>query len=381
MNCTVKKLLAAALALLLMFVMCGFIDLDGDTVTLDSLGLEQVSVGYTRMLTATAGPNGTASIDPIGPDYAARSPYYGQPLGGAVDFESSVVDAIRATKVANQPPWLDVDYGDNDMFPGVMYLNGELIPLNQVKTQNGTGILINIGNLRNALQADINAVYDGTAHGGETFTVGEDGYFWITTSVPGSAGCVDLSGSDYSIGLLGFLVSDLGAVYGRDGRMILNGQNIPLHNISALGDGYDAAANINTVAAALQSDINAVFPGLAPADLTFTVGVDNGRLIITSHPMVQFLATPDPGYRFVNWTEEISGVETELSTNAIYIFELTPGPEGRTLKANFEPSGSDSGSSGSGDSPLPRTAGGFAGLVFLGGILLPAGILLSQRRR
>ncbi|HZK25750.1 MAG TPA: hypothetical protein VFC74_10265 [Oscillospiraceae bacterium] len=46
---------------------------------------------------------------------------------------------------------------------------------------------------------------------------------------------------------------------------------VPLTNIGALGDNYDALANIETVKAALQADLNAAFPKTNPAALTFTV--------------------------------------------------------------------------------------------------------------
>ncbi|EHQ89678.1 flagellin [Desulfosporosinus youngiae] len=62
-------------------------------------------------------------------------------------------------------------------------LNGQAVALNEVKKLDGSGTPIDIGQLTQRLQADIDAVFDGTAHDGVQFTVGNNGNKLTITSI------------------------------------------------------------------------------------------------------------------------------------------------------------------------------------------------------
>jgi flagellin len=67
--------------------------------------------------------------------------------------------------------------------------------------------------------------------------------------------------------------------------LVINGQDIDMTNVKALGDGVDGTDPTGqaSIIAALQDDIDAVFDGIAHDGVTFTVGAtDDGELTITS---------------------------------------------------------------------------------------------------
>ena len=99
---------------------------------------------------------------------------------------------------------------------GDFVLNGQTIDLEALGALEGSeDTPLTINAIAEALQSDINAVFNGTDHDGVTFTVSHDsGVLTITSSDDGASSVVDLSGSGTVAEMLGF--TDLDAVYGSD---------------------------------------------------------------------------------------------------------------------------------------------------------------------
>jgi len=124
-------------------------------------------------------------------------------------------EATAAVKDAGQDAKLNVDYNS---LAGDLKLNGVDVTLTEVKKLDGSGATaIAISDLVNALQDDIDAVFDGTNHGGVTFTVSASGNaLIITNDMQGAGSLVDLTGSGAIAGDSGLGFTDLGPVSGTD---------------------------------------------------------------------------------------------------------------------------------------------------------------------
>jgi flagellin-like hook-associated protein FlgL len=134
----------------------------------------------------------------------------------SASYDTSVSQA--AVNVANKAALLNVNYATATT--NKIKLNGQEITLTEVSKLNGTTTPITKEALKTALQADIDAVYNGTAFAGMSFTVDIDsaGVISISSNDVGSTVSVDLEGTDVSEGsianLLGFTSAD--TAYGTD---------------------------------------------------------------------------------------------------------------------------------------------------------------------
>ncbi len=136
--------------------------------------------------------------------------------GASISVTAQLVtggSATPAAKTAQNAAALDANYTGTI---GNFVLNGETIALNELGALDGSGgTPLTIDAIATALQTDIDTVFDGTEHGGVTFTVSHDsGVLTITSTVDGASSVVDLSDSGTVAGMLGF--TDLDAVNGSD---------------------------------------------------------------------------------------------------------------------------------------------------------------------
>lgn len=129
-------------------------------------------------------------------------------LTGIVGFATAAKNTAESAVVATTDFTTAVTGADT------IVLNGQSITLTNTKLLNGNGGNQTLDDIKAALQADIDAVYDGVAHGGKTFTVGDDGNgkLTITSSDTGPAATVDLTGTAVGTGdianVLGFTADD-----------------------------------------------------------------------------------------------------------------------------------------------------------------------------
>ncbi|MCT4605030.1 MAG: flagellar hook-associated protein FlgK [Marinisporobacter sp.] len=92
-------------------------------------------------------------------------------------------------------------------------------------------------------------------------------------------------------------------------KLKLNGVDVELNNLKALGDGYDAAGNLSDVKEALQKDLDAEYDGNKHGGATFVVKEKNGKLVITSDDK----------------KVDLTGTDTNITTALGY---TTPEPDG-----------------------------------------------------
>ncbi len=91
----------------------------------------------------------------------------------------------------------------------------------------------------------------------------------------------------------------------------------------------DAAYSFNIVSNRnLVANFELITFTVTTSSIPFSGGTTNGSGVYNGNANVRVIATPNPGYRFVNWTEN----GTTVSTNAYYSFTLT---SNRNLVANF----------------------------------------------
>jgi flagellin len=134
--------------------------------------------------------------------------------GASISVTAQLVPSpTPAAKTAQTAPDLGANYGGTTI--GAFVLNGQNITLTALGALDGSGTPLSIDDIVDALQEDIDAVFDGTAHEGVTFTVSHDNsVLTITSSVKGASSVVDLTGSGDVAGMLGF--TDRGPVNGSD---------------------------------------------------------------------------------------------------------------------------------------------------------------------
>lgn len=246
----------------------------------------------------------------------------GGAVAAAVDL-AGLADTF-AVKTADTALGASVDFA-TDIGVNDLVLNTQNVALTNVKllgdNYDAAG---NVQSVIDALQADINAVYNGVALGGVTFTVGQDGAgaLTITSSNTGIAAEVNLTGTDATAAAtLGF--TTLGAVNGTAGSaetISLGGTNISLNNVATLGNAYDTTSGGNALAAALQADIDAADGGSIASD--YVVTWDTDHLVIETVATgeaanVTFGDTATPG------TLAILGLDTTAATGTDEDYAVT----------------------------------------------------------
>jgi flagellin len=158
--------------------------MDAETLSVDGLGAEVTGGDVTS---ATASGTGTALVD-----------------GNQITVATSEVAATSGSDTADAALAASVNFAADG---ADLQLNGVAIATTNVQ---GLGDIYdaatNADTVATALQADIDAVYDGTANGGATFTVNNNaGTLEIVNDATGSTSEVDLTGSDATIAAdLGF---------------------------------------------------------------------------------------------------------------------------------------------------------------------------------
>ncbi|GLI18360.1 flagellin [Tepidanaerobacter syntrophicus] len=137
--------------------------------------------------------------------------YSAEPAKAAV-LEGTEVSSIFATSLST----LDK-----------IVLNGQEVALTNVSALDGSTTAFDINTLVSALQSDINAVYNGTAHDGVTFTVGNNGdALTITSSNTGASAQVAITANTASatLGLTATATTDR-AVSGTDAAEVITVSN------------------------------------------------------------------------------------------------------------------------------------------------------------
>ncbi len=137
--------------------------------------------------------------------------YSAEPAKAAV-LEGTEVSSIFATSLST----LDK-----------IVLNGQEVALTNVSALDGSTTAFDMNTLVSALQSDINAVYNGTAHDGVTFTVGNNGgALTITSSNTGASAQVAITANTASatLGLTATATTDR-AVSGTDAAEVITVSN------------------------------------------------------------------------------------------------------------------------------------------------------------
>ncbi len=172
--------------------------------------------------------------------------------------ETAVSKALELTKDGDAPKIADNPLTNPTDFAtkaSSITLNGVEILLTNVKgLGDGIDAVTNENAVVTALQADIDAVYDGTSYNGVTFKVDVDGShnIRITSSYTGSDG-IDLSGSDAnSASVLGF--TDLDAEVppvreetpsGKTEDTAITFSSVPIATLQILNNGIISATDTN----------------------------------------------------------------------------------------------------------------------------------------
>jgi flagellin len=124
--------------------------------------------------------------------------------------------------------------------------------------------------------------------------------------------------------------------------LTLNGQVVALTYVNGL-DGSTTAIEIDDLAAELQKDINAVYDGTAHEELTFTVSVSDGALVITSSTTGEdatVAITANAASEALGLTENATTDASVSGVNAVEAEEPpageTPAPSGEGFKATFQ---------------------------------------------
>jgi len=176
------------------------------------------------------------------------------------------------------------DIFDNDLSSiESITLNGQTITLTNTSSLNGTTTAFDIDALVSALQADINAVYNGTDHGGIKFTVGKSGdALTITSSETGSAATVSITANtaSFTLGLTADATTnktvngtDAGDFITVSDGTVSKDFNIADNTATTFSTGFDAdfgGITLNLASGKTLADLDATYDKITITSTTIT---------------------------------------------------------------------------------------------------------------